>query len=172
MYTVTVRETVDAPIEDVWEAIDDFGNVYEFHPYVEGSRLINDVARGTGAKRQCDFYSGESIREEVVETVPGKRQVVDIFDTGSFPLEENVATFDLEAVADGRTRVTVEMTFRPKYGPVGWVMARVAMKRQFRSLLENVLRGLEKYLRTGQLIGEKGELVDEAHYGCTAAGSR
>ena len=161
MPTVALHRTIDAPIEDVWNALDDFGSVHRFHPHVASSHSITDVTRGTGAKRQCDLYSGGSIREEVVDSVPGSRQVVDIFDTGPFPLEKNVATFDLESVGDDRTRVDVEMSFVPTYGPVGWVMARTTMKRRFRSLMEDVLENLERHLQTGQLIGENGTLVAE-----------
>ena len=164
MATVTIHRTIDAPIEDVWEALDDFGNVYTFHPHVASSHNLGDVERGTGAKRQCDLYAGGSIREVVLDSVPGRRQVVDIFDTGPFPLKKNVATFDLESIDDDRTRVDAEMSFVPNYGPAGWVMAHVVMKRQFRSLLEDVLESLERHLQTGQLIGEKGTLLGDAEY--------
>jgi len=167
MHTVREHRTIDAPIEDVWNALDDFGNVYKFNSHVADSRRINDTARGTGAKRQCDLYSGGSIREEVVESVPGRRQVVDVFDTGPFPLERNIATFDLEAVDDDRTRVSLEMSFVPKYGPIGWVMAHVVMKRRFRMLVGDLLDGLDQHLRTGQLVGEGGTLVTEAEYRTT-----
>jgi carbon monoxide dehydrogenase subunit G len=164
MPTATAHRKIDAPLEDVWSALDDFGNVYTFHPHVASSHSLDDVARGTGVRRQCDLYSGGSIREEVVNSVPGRRQVVDIFDTGPFPLEKNVATFELESVGGDRTRVEIEMSFVPAYGPVGWVMAHVVMKRRFRSLMTDILENLERHLQTGHLIGENGTLVPEAEY--------
>jgi ligand-binding SRPBCC domain-containing protein len=169
MHTVSATRTIDAPIADVWNAIDDFGNVYRFHPKVEHSRSLDDVAAGEGAKRQCDFYGGGSIREEVVESVSQKKQVVDIFDNGPFPLKRNVARFDLDPVEDDRTDVTMTISFVPKYGPAGWLMAKLVMEGQFRDLLEDLLAGLDTYLRTGEVVGPDGQAVETTSSAGTSA---
>jgi len=42
--------------------------------------------------------------------------------------------------------------FTPKFGPIGWVMAKVMMKSRFRKTFEEVLAGLDSYVHTGQKI--------------------
>ena len=162
MHTVSATRTIDIPVATVWNAIDDFGNVYRFHPSLEHSESINDVATGEGAKRQCDFYDGSVIREEVVESLPEQRQVSNVFDLGSFPLKEMVGRLDLEPIDENSTDVTFSMSFVPKYGPVGWLLAELMMKRQFRALAEDIIAGLDTHLQTGEIVGPNGipETVD------------
>ena len=156
MHTVTATRTIDAPVASVWNAIDEFGNVYRFHPKIEHSESINDVATGKGAKRQCDFYDGAVIREEVIESIPEQRQVTDVFDLGSFPLKNMVGRLDLEPIDENRTEVTMTMSFTPKYGPVGWLLAKSMMKSQFSDLTEDILAGLDTHLQTGEIVGPDG----------------
>lgn len=162
MHTVSVTRTIDTPVATVWNTIDDFGNVYRFHPDLEHSESINDAVTGEGAQRQCDFYDGGTIREEVIESVPEQRQVTNVFDLGSFPLKEMVGTFDLEPIDENSTEVTFTMAFVPKYGPVGWLMTKVMMKSQFRDIAEGIIGGLDTHLQTGDVVGQNGdpELVD------------
>ena len=176
MHTVSATRTIDTPVATVWNAIDDFGNVYRFHPKIEYSESINDVAAGEGAKRQCDFYDGAAIREEVVESVPEQRHVTNVFDLGSFPLKKMVGRLDLEPIDEDSTDVKMTMSFVPKYGPVGWLMAELMMKRQFRDLVEDILAGLDTHLRTGENVGPNGDPVPvdapSAIAACDALGSK
>ncbi|SEL78594.1 SRPBCC family protein [Haloferax larsenii] len=164
MHTVSSTRTIDTPVATVWNTIDDFGNVYRFHPDLEHSENINDAVTGEGAQRQCDFYDGGTIREEVVESVPEQRQVTNVFDLGSFPLKEMVGGFDLKPLDENSTEVTFTMSFVPKYGPVGWLMAKVMMNGQFRDIAEGILAGLDTHLQTGEVVGPDGnpEMEDAA----------
>lgn len=156
MHTVTVNKTIDVPAQDVWEALDDFGGIYRFHPLIETSPIVNDVPRGEGAKRECTFYSGGSIKERITDYEPGRSYTVDIYDNGPFPLKQSVSTITIEHAGSGRTDVDWKLDFEPKYGPAGDLMAYTVMKRQFRSILDSLIDSLEEYLRTGKLVGGKG----------------
>jgi hypothetical protein len=48
------------------------------------------------------------------------------------------------------------MDFQPKYGPLGWLMAQMIMKKQFANTLNRVLEGLDTHLQTGKIIGKNG----------------
>ncbi|MFC7250524.1 SRPBCC family protein [Halomicroarcula sp. GCM10025324] len=157
MHTVTATRTINTPVATVWDAIDDFGNVYRFHPDVKHSESINVAGTGEGVQRQCDFYNGGVIREEVVERIPEERQVSNVYDLGSFPLKEMVGSFDLKPIDENSTDVTFTMSFVPKYGPVGWLMAKVMMKGQFRDVAEGILSGLDTHLQTGETVGQDGD---------------
>ena len=55
---------IKAPVEKVWEAIADFGNISKFNPSVPTSHLTADQAQGVGTTRHCDlFVPGASIEE-------------------------------------------------------------------------------------------------------------
>jgi len=47
------------------------------------------------------------------------------------------------------------MAFRPKFGPVGWIMGKTVMTRQFTKILGRVLAGLEEHAETGEVVGGK-----------------
>ena len=132
MHTVTVSRVINAPFSAVWDALDDFGRIHEFHPLVEASRITNGVPRGVDAQRECRFYNGATIRETITRHKPNESYRIQIVDPGPYPLREAYADVSAQDVGQGRTRVTFETNFQPKFGPVGWLMAQLMMKPQFR----------------------------------------
>jgi uncharacterized protein YndB with AHSA1/START domain len=157
MHTVSATRTIDSPVATVWNALDDVANVYRFHPMVESSESINDVTTGIGAKRQSTLYDGGVLLEQIVESDPEHRQVVNVIDAGPFPLEEAVATFDLKPIDENSTEVTMTMSFLPKYGPVGWLMSKLMMKSKLRAMCRDILAGLDTHLQTGEIVGQNGD---------------
>ncbi|MEO0601379.1 MAG: SRPBCC family protein [Myxococcota bacterium] len=147
------REITHAPAA-VWEVVADIGGIHRFHPAVARSPLTGSQERGVGAERTCHFHDGNHIDERVVAWEEGHSLEVDIV-RGSFPLVRARARFVLEPVPTG-TRVTMRMDYKPKFGPVGFVMDQLMMKRQFRGLMARILEGLETHLSTGQIIGPDG----------------
>ena len=51
------------------------------------------------------------------------------------------------------------MRFQPKFGPVGWLMAKVMMEREFGRRLGLLIEGIEEHVRTGQPVGAVAEAV-------------
>ena len=152
MHEVHVDRVMDVPAERVWALIDDFGGVYRYHPLVVASPIQNGVGSGLGAERICQFDNGSLLREEITGYIPGEEYEVTIKDPGSFPLKRGVARLGVESVDGGATRVTFRMAFEPKFGPLGWFMAKTMMKGQFRKILGQVLAGIEQHARTGEVV--------------------
>jgi len=159
MHTVSVTRTLPHPFPRVWEALDDFGAVQKYHPTVEKSGILNGIARGEGAQRVCQFYDGSAIKERITEYRAGRGYTVEIVDFGPFPLKQAVARISAQAEGDGKTRVTFKMSFLPRFGPFGWVMAQTMMKPQFRRVFGRLLQGLDDHLRTGKEVGRGGRLA-------------
>ncbi len=157
MSSITITRTVEAPLNQVWSILADFGGVYRFHPYVESSPLIAGQASGLGATRQCNFYDGNQVVEKVVGFEAERSMKIDIIE-GSMPLACAQAVLEVEALDASRTRVTATMNYEPKYGPLGWLMDRMMMRRMFKRLFGDVLAGLETHANTGALIGEGGRV--------------
>lgn len=149
MPEVTVNQTVNAPTSEVWKSWDDFANVHKFNPNLKGSHLMTgSPATGLGARRQCDMIDGKNyIREEILEYVPEKRVVVDIYD-GTMPIKSAKATIELTKLGSNRTKVTMTMSFVPGMGLLGKIMAPV-MKRQFTPMIKNFLAANAKYVESG-----------------------
>jgi len=80
---------------------------------------------------------------------------VEIIEPGSFPIHTAVAQIGVESLGDSKSRVSFKMAFKPKYGPLGWVMGKTVMANQFRKILGQVLAGLEKHALTGEIVARK-----------------
>ncbi|WP_137285645.1 SRPBCC family protein [Halorussus salinisoli] len=155
MHTVSVSRTIDAPIDDVWSVLDDFGDVANYNPNIKTSGIVDGPDTGIGATRECRFYDGNRIEEQIVEYEPKEGYAVNFLDVGEFPLKTNVVEIDVESVDDSRSTVTMTANFTPKYGPVGWVMGQLVMKSKFEETFDEVLDGLATYVQTGQKV-DKG----------------
>ncbi len=156
MHTTTVQRRFEVSANRVWAAFDDFGGIHNFHSMVEASPLTGGESRGLGCERECHMYGGGVVKERITHYEPGRRMTVNIIDAGPFPLRQAAA--DIEVVPKGphASLVTFTMAFEPKFGALGWLMAKLIMVRQFHGLVGQILDGLATHLDTGQRIGRKG----------------
>ncbi len=162
MSEVVLTRRIAASREAVWAALGDVGGVHRFHPHVECSPLNDGSAEGgLGASRTCHFYDGNHVVEEVTRWVPLEAIDVAIV-AGSMPLAKAKAGFRLTPeegpAQEARTRVDLRMSYTPKLGPLGALLDALVLRRKFRSILTEVLEGLDVHVRTGQVVGEGGVL--------------
>ena len=150
MHIVTVARNINAPADRVWEALDDFGDIADYSPFLASSPITNGVERGEGAERTCHFNDGGAIVERITHYEPGRGYRVDIVDAGPFPLREARAFVQLEPLGHERVRASFRLEFKPRYGPLGWLMAQTLMKPRFASNLGQVLYGLEEHVTRGR----------------------
>ncbi len=153
MHTISVRKIINAPVDQVWESWDDYGNIFEFNPQIRSSHVLSSSKNktGKGARRECNFVDGKNwVREEIVDYVSGQKMTINVYD-GSMPLKSMVATIECRDIANSKTEVCMTATFEPKMGFVGQLIAPL-MKRQFKSMLAEVLQGNADYLEKPALV--------------------
>jgi uncharacterized protein YndB with AHSA1/START domain len=155
MSQVVLEHTISAPLSKVWDALADFGGIHKFHPGVDRSPIINDKGTGCGAKRTCHFYQGMAITEEIIEFKPGESLTIAVPEP-PMPVEDMRTIFAVQQLGPTQTKVIVEMSYRPKLGPVGALMNAVVLRGRIRSLVGKVLEGLQRHLETGAYIGKNG----------------
>ena len=155
MHEVKVDRVIDVSADEAWAILDDFGAIYRFHPLVERSPIKNGIRSGLGAERVCHFDDGSQITEQIIDYEAGKAFAVEITDPGNFPLKTAIARLAVEPLPDAKSRVSFRMAFKPKFGPLGWVMGKTVMTRQFRKILGQVLAGLEQHAKTGEVVSRK-----------------
>ncbi len=152
MATVTVIRTINAPLKDVWESWDDYGNIDKFNPNLNRSFLIEENGdTGLGATRQCDLNDGKNhIQERIIGYTPMKELKIDIYN-GTLPLKRAEATFKFKELGPNKSEISMTMEFTPKFGLLGRLMVPM-MKPQFRKLLGKLLDGNKAYLEDGVVI--------------------
>ena len=47
---------LEAPIEDIWNVLDDFKNIYRWHFMIESLHLLSNENGGIGALRRVKMY--------------------------------------------------------------------------------------------------------------------
>ncbi len=67
-------------------------------------------------------------------------------------MKEALVTIRTEKRSADKTDVTFSIDYSLKFGPVGWLMSAVMMKRMFRGVFGDALAGLSHHLETGETI--------------------
>ncbi len=163
MNSVTTSRAINSPVGDVWALWADFGNVFEWHPFVSHSYLLGDADQpvGVGTRRQCDMTDGKnSVREEIVEFEPEQKMQVSVYE-GTMPLKSALGTIRFSPLSGARTRLEIRMDFEPKFGLIGRLMAPM-MRRQFRGMFTQMLETTETEVRARRTADERraSETVD------------
>jgi len=159
MHRFEVQKVIDGSADRVWALLDNFADTYVYHPIVERSTSVNGQTAGRGAERQCEMYGGGAVKERVTEhDASARRYTVEVFDFGPMPLTQMTVEIAVEPAGADRSRVTYAGTFTPRFGPAGWLMAKVMMKRQFERMMGSLIDGVEAHLRTGRLVERGGAL--------------
>ena len=150
MHEVSVTREIDAPKTAIWQVLDDFGGVDKYNPGITRSGIVDGPDTGRGATRECLLNDGGRIEEEIIEYESGSSYTVEFTDMGEFPLKENIVRISVTELDTSRTNVTMAARFTPKFGPLGWLMAKVMMKSRFEENFEGMLAGLEAHVKTGR----------------------
>lgn len=153
MHITSGSRVIDAPLEAVWDVLDDYGNLQKYAPLNETCRLLDGPETGIGARRETTLIYGFTVVHEIIEYEPEKRYKFDFLKVGEFPMKEVQIGFGLEAIDDQSTEVTMTEYFVPKWGPIGWVLAKTILPRKNAEMREVTLKGLEKHIQTGEPIG-------------------
>jgi len=158
MHKVTVTKEMSHNVEAVWKVLDDYGSVYKYNPGVKTSDILGAKRTGLGARRQCNFCDGSSFKETIVEYVPNEGYSFTLSDF-SLPLKSANSHFGLTAISGSKSSLSVTLEFEPKFGPLGWLMAKLLMRPALTKTLNGLVSGLDDYMKSGQLFGESGELL-------------
>jgi hypothetical protein len=135
MHNVTVKREINHDVESVWNVLDDFGTVHKYNP-----------------------YDGSSLKETIIKYTPNQGYSFRLSDF-SLPLKSATSHFQLEPLDKDKSLLSVTIEFEPKYGPIGWLMAKLLMRPMLTKALNGLTKGLDDYMTSGQLVGEGGELL-------------
>ena len=131
---------INAPVEKVWEVLADFGGASKWAPTVTESYSTTEANGGVGAVRHCEVIGFGGIEEEIVGWNESRSLSISLENAG--PIKSSVNTFSVSPAGDG-TVVTANLDFRMKFGLVGALIDRFALRRQFRKVMTQGLGRLK-----------------------------
>ena len=146
MGSVRVHRVVSVPANIAWDAIADLGSIHHFNPYLTGSHVVDEAeACCIGTERVCDLKAGGALRERVIEWVPGESYTVEVEMEGA-PVDDVHTRMAVRPIDDRRCEVSMESSYRMRYGIAGRVADALVMRHLARRGLGKVLTGLDRHL--------------------------
>ncbi|MEZ5080505.1 MAG: SRPBCC family protein [Thermoleophilia bacterium] len=155
MTRIAFETTIEAPPQQVWDILADFGGVYRYNPSVVRSYLTAGSPGGPDSQRHCDLtFSGAAVDERIVEWRDGDGYVLDIVDGTNMPPFRGAprAELTIRAAGEARTHVRGQLTYRLRFGPLGILMDRLMVRRRFGPAFGGVIAGLKHHAETGELV--------------------
>lgn len=144
----TITRQIDAPVEKVWEVLDDFGDIQRWNPGVVSSELTSSGPVQEGATRSCDFTPFGSVNERIDEYRTHQRMTVSIHETSKLPISSAVADFQLTPRSGG-TELNLHYSYTLNL--LGKLMSRYTRKQLIKGLggLAKSLAAESEKLATG-----------------------
>jgi len=140
-----VSTDIRAPVDQVWSRLADIGAIAEWNPGVQESYVTNNQTHGVGACRRCNLGGSNTLDEEVV-AFDANREIIFRITRTNLPFERADIRFELQSPSATTTKVTCSPVYKLKYGFLGQVLDKVAVQRQYRNGMQNLLSGLKKDL--------------------------
>ena len=142
---ITAQRTMemDASQQQVWGVFGRFMHINEFHPRVTKVDALTEATTGIGAARRCHFKDGTSAVEKVVAWQEGSSYQVQLTEF-SMPLKQLFMSLSVDPIAANRSRVTMQLRYDVKFGPLGWLMGKTMMANMMGKMMGMVLSGLQK----------------------------
>ncbi|MGH1344157.1 MAG: SRPBCC family protein [Nannocystales bacterium] len=138
---------IPAPIEAAWTAISRMGAVADWHPNVAAAKVLTDHDVGIGASRRVEFHGGGGAVETVTEQ--SEHEYVQMSMTEVPLMQDAVVTIRVAQASATETEVTFSVVYGVQYGPFGWVVNTLMMKRMLGKAFDTALAGLSNHLAGG-----------------------
>jgi hypothetical protein len=126
--------------ERVWALLADLTAVERYNPGVASAAIRGAQRSGVGAVRTCELKPKGRVAERVTVWDDGAALGLEVAES-DWPIHFMRWVTRLEA-ADGGCRITQELEYQVKFGPLGWLLDRIVMERKLRTTLDEVLASL------------------------------
>jgi uncharacterized protein YndB with AHSA1/START domain len=108
----TITSHIDAPVERVWDVLDNFGDIAQWTSGVKSSALTSNGPVSEGSTRHCDFAPLGGVNERIETYLPNERMTVNLFETFKLPISGAIADFNLAPDESG-TALTLHYSYTP-----------------------------------------------------------
>jgi hypothetical protein len=125
----------------------DLEAVQRYNPGVRTARIEGDRRTGLGAARVCELLPKGRVVERVTHWEDGRALGLEVAES-DWPIHFMRWVTRVEP-HEGRTRITQELEYRVKFGPLGWLLDRLAMERKLRATLDGIFASLVKHAESG-----------------------
>ncbi len=156
--TITRSVAINLPKEKVWEALADFGNVYQLSPNIVKSYSTSEQKQGMGATRHCDFAAmGAQVEERIVQWSEGEYMKIDIYETKNMPMITGMEA-EFWVKADGDATIVTGTFEYQMTNVLGNLLNNLSMKKINEKTWVKFLAGIKHHLETGEEVDKTTNL--------------
>jgi ligand-binding SRPBCC domain-containing protein len=143
MTTIRHETSANCPPERVWALLADLEAVQRYNPTVRAARVEGDQRTGVGATRACELVPKGRVVERVTEWEDGRAVGLEVAES-DWPIHFMRWVTRIEARGNA-TRITQDLQYKLKFGPIGWLLDNLAMKKKLTSTLDRVFAELVRH---------------------------
>jgi hypothetical protein len=143
MPTIHHEIRANCPPERVWALLSDLEAVQRYNPGVRAATIRGARRTGVGAERACELVPKGRVVERVTHWEDGRAVGLEVTES-DWPIHFMRWVTRLES-AGATTRITQSLEYKLKFGPVGWLLDGLVMKRKLTSALDGVFASLVKH---------------------------
>ena len=133
-----------APHHAVWAALEDFGGVSVWAPYMNRSKLVGSLRTGVGTRRIMHHDLGFNFEEMVTEWTDGEGYSFDVY-RAPYPMKDVHETWSLKH-DDGLSTVTTEVNYNMRMGVLGRMLDQILVQFIVLREMRSGLRGLKQHV--------------------------
>jgi hypothetical protein len=141
----TIQHEIQAacPPERIWALLADLKAVERYNRGVKRAAIEGVQESGVGAQRSCDLVPRGRVVERVTHWEDGRALGLEVVES-DWPIHFMRWVTRIEP-NDGGTRITQSLEYSVKFGPLGWLLDRLVMKRKLTVALDEVFASLAKH---------------------------
>jgi hypothetical protein len=143
MATIHHELQANCPPEHLWALLSDLEAVQLYNPTVRTATVQGARRAGVGAERACELVPRGRVVERVTHWENGRAVGLEVAES-DWPIHFMRWVTRIEP-AGSSTRITQSLEYKVKFGPVGWLLDKLVMKRKLTSTLGEVLASLVKH---------------------------
>jgi len=148
MTTIRHETRANCPPERVWALLADLEAVQRYNPTVRSATVEGRQRTGVGARRACELVPKGRVVERVTHWEDGRALGLEVAES-DWPIHFMRWVTRIEPQG-GATRITQDLEYRVKFGPLGWLLDNLVMKRKLTSTLDAVFAQLVKHAEGGR----------------------
>lgn len=126
--------------EALWAILSDLTAVSSYNPAVAEARVLGTRQGEVGAMRECDLLPKGKVSERVTIWEPGRALGLEVVES-DWPVRYMRWVTRIEPRGTG-SRLTQRLEYKVKFGPLGALLDRLAMRRNISANVGKALSGL------------------------------
>jgi uncharacterized protein YndB with AHSA1/START domain len=143
MTTIHHEILAECPPERVWALLADLEAVQRYNPGVRHAAIEGGKRTGVGARRSCELVPNGRVVERVTHWEEGRAVGLEL-EEHQWPVHFMRWVTRLEPHG-GSARITQALEYQVKFGPLGWFLDQIVMKRKLTRTLDAVFASLARH---------------------------